>query len=702
MNGQGEPANCDYVIRAHQLCMDLLNIMVLINSSHDVEQILHEIAEESCKALGCESARIAMREGNNWIIRYVNKLPDDLIGRSFTDQDLPHAALAMATKKPVAIDDAFHDDRVNTGMMKSLGIRSVLVLPLMEKEVVVGTLSFGYHSTMAAFTDTEIEYADRVATGVAIALQNARLYQGLQQTETELEESNRLGNALNEIDTILYSTQDYDAIMKSMLRLATDAIGAETSMIFSKEGDRWMTRYVYKLPESLIGRSFSNTEVLHTAITAGTKRSIVVSDALHSQDVDQKFIRMLGIRSLLDFPLIVKGEVIGDLTFHYHSSPVPFNERQAEFVRKLQNSISLALENARLLDVAKQSESRLKEAEKIGKFGYFHYDVRTRKMTWSEGMFHIFGRDKDLGEPTVEEFFELYSLDPGMEEMREIVRKEQPVQFDAKVKRDDNVLYVDITIQSLKDDDGNALTRFGTIQDITERKQSEEALQEVNRELEAFNYTVAHDLRKPLTVINGYCQILMEACGEKLDGQCNAYLKEAYEGTLNMNRLIDALLNFSRVGHAEPKREPVNLCGMCLEVAAELKLAEPERHVTFRIPSGIVAEADPDLLRVVLGNLFGNAWKYTTSCDEAIIEFGAKEIRGKRIYFVKDNGIGFDQAKAGKLFTPFQRLETGKDVGGLGIGLATVARIIQRHGGEVWAEGEQEKGATFFFTLGER
>ena len=146
MDGQAESPNCDYVIRAHQLCMDLNNIMMLINSSHDVEEILHEIVEESCKAIGCESARIAMREGDNWVIRYVEKLPDDLVGRSFSDAELRLAALSMATKKPVAVDDAFHDERANTEMMKSLGIRSVLVVPLMEKEVVIGTLLFGYHS----------------------------------------------------------------------------------------------------------------------------------------------------------------------------------------------------------------------------------------------------------------------------------------------------------------------------------------------------------------------------------------------------------------------------------------------------------------------------------------------------------------------------------------------------------------------------
>ena len=144
----------------------------------------------------------------------------------------------------------------------------------------------------------------------------------------------------------------------------------------------------------------------------------------------------------------------------------------------------------------------------------------------------------------------------------------------------------------------------------------------------------------------------------------------------------------------------MNLCQVCEEVAFELKEAEPARLVSFRIPKEIVAEADPDLLQVVLANLFGNAWKYTSTREEAVIEFGTVDIDGEQAYYVRDNGIGFDPAQADKLFTPFHRLESGKEIGGLGIGLATVERIIKRHGGKVWAEGEPGKGATFYFTLG--
>ena len=462
------PPNCDQMF-AHSLSVALNDIMMAINFSHDVDDIFDKVMEESCKALGCESAGIAMREGDNWVIRYVSNLPDELIGRSFTDEELPHAARAMTTRKPVAIDDALHDDRTNTGLMESLGIKSLLVLPLMEMDVVTGAMMFGYHAKAVSFSEAERDYAGRLTTGIAIAIQNARLHQ-------VLEESKRLGETLNEIDAILYSTQDYNAIMNKMLQLATDAIGAETAVIFSKEGERWIVRNEYNLPALLIGKSFSNTEVMHTAITEDTKRSLVVQDVLNDPNIDQKFVEMLGIRSLLDFPLILKGEVIGDLTFHYHSSPVPFNEIQVEFARKLQIAISLALENVRLLDTYKQNEFKLKEAQKIGKFGYFIYDVATRKTTWSEEVFHIFGRDSARGEPSLEEFFEQYSVDPGLEAVKKLVGNNEISELDAKLQHEDRTSFIHFSIRSAKDDQGAIETFFGTIQDITERKQLEEII----------------------------------------------------------------------------------------------------------------------------------------------------------------------------------------------------------------------------------
>ncbi len=249
--------------------------------------------------------------------------------------------------------------------------------------------------------------------------------------------------------------------------------------------------------------------------------------------------------------------------------------------------------------------------------------------------------------------------------------------------------------------------------DITERKRTEEEIEQLNtdlaaraaeleaanRELEAFNYTVAHDLRKPLTVINGYAGMSGSCAAMNSNNGCQEHLQKAYDGTLRMSRLIDALLDFSGLARVEPKRESVNLSAMAQEIVEELRLAEPKRQITLRIAAGVNATGDPSLLRVVLANLLGNAWKFTQMRDEAVIEFGVTETEGGKTWFVRDNGAGFEMADAASVFGSFQRLRGTAQFSGHGIGLATAARVIQRHGGRIWAEGEPGKGATFYFTL---
>ena len=232
-----------------------------------------------------------------------------------------------------------------------------------------------------------------------------------------------------------------------------------------------------------------------------------------------------------------------------------------------------------------------------------------------------------------------------------------------------------------------------------ERERLNARLAAANVELEAFNYTVSHDLRQPLNTVGMYCQVIQELCGDKLDEQCREYLQEAYNGTLRMTRLIETLLKFSRLSHVEISRERVDLSEMAQALATELRQRGPERRVTFRIAEGMTAEGDVNLLRVVLENLIGNAWKYAARREDTRIEFWATTIAEETVFFVRDNGEGFDQAYADKLFAPFQRLPGAEEFKGHGIGLATVQRIIQRHNGRVWAEGKPGEGATFYFTL---
>jgi light-regulated signal transduction histidine kinase (bacteriophytochrome) len=250
--------------------------------------------------------------------------------------------------------------------------------------------------------------------------------------------------------------------------------------------------------------------------------------------------------------------------------------------------------------------------------------------------------------------------------------------------------------------------------DITERKRMENEiwalnadlaaqaieLEAANRELEAFNYTISHDLRTPLTVVRGYTQVLLEMYGCGPDEPGAGYLRKIDRAARKMEDLTATLLDFSRLSRSAIIREMVDLSGIAGIVALELKVNEPQRNATFTIADGVEAEGDAQLLRVVLENLIGNAWKYTNGKEEALIEFGTAEKDGSRALFVRDNGPGFDMTHADRLFRPFQRLPGAEDVAGHGIGLATVQRIIHRHGGRVWAEGDPGKGATFYFTLG--
>jgi light-regulated signal transduction histidine kinase (bacteriophytochrome) len=247
---------------------------------------------------------------------------------------------------------------------------------------------------------------------------------------------------------------------------------------------------------------------------------------------------------------------------------------------------------------------------------------------------------------------------------------------------------------------------YAIARDVTETKRNQEALacakdaaEAANSELESFSHSVAHDLRAPLRSIDGFSQALLEDYAEKLDGDGRKYLSFVRESAQHMAQLIDDLLALSQVTRSELHREGVDVSALARAAITRLQRSQPDRRVDVVIQEGLGGEGDPRLLTVVLDNLFGNAWKFTGRRDEARIEFGATSNDGHRVYFVRDNGAGFDMAFVNKLFGVFQRLHAATEFEGTGVGLATVQRVVSRHGGRVWAEGEINRGATFFFTL---
>lgn len=250
--------------------------------------------------------------------------------------------------------------------------------------------------------------------------------------------------------------------------------------------------------------------------------------------------------------------------------------------------------------------------------------------------------------------------------------------------------------------------------EVMEREQAQQAVQGlnqelrktiiesevVNQELEAFSYSVSHDLRAPLRSIDGFSQALLEDCQDQLDLSGQDYLRRIRLATQRMGQLIDDLLQLSRLTRSEMHIESVELSVLASRICTELQQSQPERQVEFSIQTGMVAKGDAPLLQVLLENLLNNAWKFTSKEIQAQIEFGEMSPKSEiPVYFVRDNGAGFDMTYANKLFAPFQRLHGMNEFPGNGIGLATVQRIVRRHGGRVWAEGTVGKGAIFYFTF---
>jgi len=245
------------------------------------------------------------------------------------------------------------------------------------------------------------------------------------------------------------------------------------------------------------------------------------------------------------------------------------------------------------------------------------------------------------------------------------------------------------------------------VRDISERKRAEQRIEErtrqlaaLNRELEAFSYSVSHDLRAPLRSIEGFAKILLrDYTGKQLDNMASEHLQRMRAAAGRMGQLIEDLLELSQVSRAELSLDLVDLSRIATDTIQDLRNRDPDRHVEVAIEPGMIAKGDSRLLAVVLNNLLGNAWKFTSKSPMALIEFKKEEIDGRDTFCIRDDGAGFDSAFADKLFAPFQRLHRVSEFEGTGVGLAIVQRVIQRHNGRIWADSEIGQGATFRFTL---
>jgi PAS domain S-box-containing protein len=370
----------------------------------------------------------------------------------------------------------------------------------------------------------------------------------------------------------------------------------------------------------------------------------------------------------------------------------------------------------------RESERKLREAQKMAHLGFWSWDIQTGDVVWSEEVFKIFGLDPKEFTPHIDSILAFSPWPEDNQRDKELINKaietHSPGSYEQKFLRpDQSIGHYYSTFQGNYDDNGNLISIVGTVLDITERKHAEEVimalnkeleqrvidrtaqLEAANKELEAFSYSVSHDLRAPLRAVDGFSKFVLEDYGNKLDAEGNRMLGLIRSNTQKMDQLITDLLNLSRVSRRDLRYSEIDMTRMAMAMFNEIAPEEIRDKIKLKINSLPVAYADPIFLKQVWINLLSNAIKFTSKKKIPKIVIGSNSENNSNTYYIKDNGAGFNQDYVHKLFGVFQRLHKSEDFEGTGVGLAIVQRIINRFGGKVWAEGEEGKGATFYFSL---
>jgi PAS domain S-box-containing protein len=562
------------------------------------------------------------------------------------------------------------------------GVASSITLPLLCRGKVVGVANLMRSRPDHPYDEDELGFVQSVADHAALALGNARSYSAEHAARAMAEKAT---GELRQARARMARLRDAGII--GILVVGLDRRVVEIN-------DALLTLLGYSRDEILSGR-IDWKDVTAPEEREADQRSLEQLKRSGFTDLREKdYLRKDGTR----VTVLVGSAMLEDEADRYIAFVLDLTQQKAA------QAAIVRLREERAADARARHLAAIADSSDDAIIGKTLQGVIT---SWNGGAYRLFGypADEIIGQSIS------LLIPPELEDeepaILNTVAHGQVKRFDTvRRRKDGSLVHVAVTGAPVRDASGQVVGISKVARDITARKRAEadlararDAAEAANRELEAFSYSVAHDLRAPLRGMNGFAQVLVDTYKDKLDAEGQDWLQEILLNAKKMGDLIDGLLSLARVTRSGLKRERTDLSRLVRETASAMHALDPGRRVQMSVKDSLVADVDPRLARALVQNLLGNAWKFTGNVATAAVEFGATEENGSLAFFVRDNGAGFDMAFAGKLFAPFQRLHSADEFAGTGIGLATVQRIVHRHGGRIWAEGAVGRGATFYFTL---